>query len=363
MKKLMRNLFFVTIPMLLILFIILEILSRIFFPGSERPDVFYDEANGIVKYGRENGTRGLFTIGKFAQQRGRWRVNNDGWNSPVDYFTEKKQGVTRIAVIGDSYIEAWQVDAEEKYPSVLDNLLGDKYEVYSFGVSASPLSQYLHVSRYVEKQYSPDIYIFNLIHNDFHESINGLTYTPFFMTLKMDNDSTFTEIPPVKPERSHNKIPGGNILKKSSFFRWVYDNLKLKEKFVSKDGAKEAEMNVAVSDIMDKKDSIKAVAGYLFKKIKAELGNKRILFVMDAPRTNIYSGDMDKSRVAWLNTMAADYCKELGMEFIDLTTPMTEDYTKNKKHFESEYDNHWSKYGHRFVASIVYKYLTTAKSN
>jgi hypothetical protein len=357
MKKIFKNILFVTIPMLLVLFIVLEILSRIFFPGSDRPNVDYDEVNHIVKYGRENGTRGLFTIGNFAQQRGRWRVNNDGWNSPIDYFPAKKAGVKRIAVIGDSYIEAWQVDAEKKYPSLLDDSLGDKYEVYSFGVSASPLSQYLHVSRYVEKTYSPDIYIFNLVHNDFHESINGLAFTPFFMTIKMDNDSSFTEIQPVKPERSHNKIPGGNILKQSSFFRYVYDNLKLKDKFISKDGSKEDEMNVKVADIMDKKDSLRAIAGYLLKKIKAELGNKEIIFIMDAPRTNIYNGDMEKSKVAWLNVMVAGYCKELNMPFIDLTPLMTEDYKKNGKHFESKYDNHWSEYGHQFVAGVLFNYF------
>ncbi|HEY6505090.1 MAG TPA: hypothetical protein VIZ28_14025 [Chitinophagaceae bacterium] len=361
-KKTLKNILFVTIPMLIVLFILLEIISRFFFPGSESPKTIYDETNHIVKFSRAYGTRGLWTKGNFAQQRGRWRINNEGWNSPIDYFAERKPGVKRIAVIGDSYIEAWQVDAEKSYPSLLNHSLGKDYEVYSFGVSASSLSQYLHVSRYVEKTYSPDIYIFNLVHNDFHESINGLAYIPMYMTIKMDNDSSFTEVPPVKPERTFSKIPGGQLFRKSSLFRYLYYNLNLMEKFRSKKaGAKEVEMNVAVADVVDKKDSLRAVTGYLLKKIKIELGNKEIIFVMDAPRNNIYAGDLDKSKVAWLNGMVAEYCKELNLPFIDLTPYMVNDYQENKKRFETKYDNHWAEYGHQFVAGVLYEYFKNAK--
>ena len=362
MKKTLKNILFVTLPMLLVLFLLLEIASRFFFPGKEAPKSIYDDSTHLVKYNRDYGTRGLWTAGKFSQQRGKWRINNDGWNSPIDYFSEKKAGVKRIAVIGDSYVEAWQVDAEKNFSSLLADSLGSKYEVYNFGVSGSPLSQYLHVSRYVEKKYSPDIYIFNLVHNDFHESINGLAYIPMYMTIKMDNDSTFTEVQPVKPERTHNKVPGGAILRKLSLFRYVYYNLNLMDKFKSKKaGAKEVEMNVPVNDIMDKKDSLLAVTGYLLKKIKAELGNKEIVFIMDGPRQNIYKGDLEKAKIAWLNTMVADHCKELNLPFIDLTSYMVEDYKKNAKRFETDYDNHWDEYGHQFVANVLYEYFKNTK--
>jgi len=358
MKKTLKNILFVTVPMLIIFFILLEVISRIFFPGSDRPKSIYDEQDKLVKYSRDYGTRGLWTTGNFSQQRGRWRINNDGWNSPIDYEPAKKPGVKRIAVIGDSYIEAWQVSAEEKYPSLLDDSLGDKYEVYSFGVSASPLSQYLHMSRYVEKKYSPDIYIFNLIHNDFHESIHGLSYIPMYLTIKFDTDSTFTEVQPVKPERTHNKVPGGEILRKSSLFRYLYYNLNLMDKFRSKKaGAKEVEMNVAVSDVVNQKDSITAVTHYLLNKIKSELAGKEIIFIMDAPRWNIYSGDLENSKVSWLNQMVADECQKMGLPFIDLTEPMASDYQKNKTRFETDYDGHWAEYGHEFVAGVLYNYF------
>ncbi|MDP4262081.1 MAG: SGNH/GDSL hydrolase family protein [Bacteroidota bacterium] len=362
LKKILKNFFFVTIPVLLVIFILLEIISRIFFPGKEAPKSIYDEETHIVKYNRDYGTRGLWTAGKFAQQRARWRINNEGWNSPIDFFTEKKPGVKRIAVIGDSYIEAWQVDAEKAYPNLLGDSLGANYEVYRFGVSGAPLSQYLHMSRYVEKKYSPDIYVFNLVHNDFHESINGLMYIPYYLTIKINPDSSFTEVQPVSPERAYNKVPGGRILRMSSFFRYVYYNLNWMEKFKSKKtSAKEVEMNVAVKDVLDRKDSLVAVTRYLIKTIKSELGNKEIIFIMDAPRQNIYKGDLATARISWLNNMAGEVCKENGLPFIDLTPYMQEDYAKNGKKFETEYDGHWSEYGHQFVAHVLYNYFKNTK--
>lgn len=361
-KKTLKNFFVITVPMLIILFILLELASRLFFPGSESPKTIYDSTSKIVKFSREYGTRGWWTKGRFAQQRGHWRINNDGWNSAIDYTPAKKPGVRRIAVIGDSYIEAWQVDAEKKYPALLGDSLGKDYEVYNFGVSASPLSQYLHMARHVEKKYAPDVYIFNLIHNDFHESINGLAYIPMYMTVKMENDSAFMEVEPVEPERTHNKVPGGSLFRRSSLFRYVYYNLNLMDKFRSKKaGAKEVEMNVPVGDILDKKDSLQAVTGYLLQKIKSELGNKEIIFIMDGPRWNIYKNDVDKAKLTWLNGMVAEHCSKLNLPFIDLTPYMIADYQKNHKRFETDYDGHWDEYGHQFVAGVLYNYLKTTK--
>jgi hypothetical protein len=43
----------------------------------------------------------------------------DGTALPIDYLSLKREDVKRIAVIGDSYIEAFQVDIDKSYPYVL----------------------------------------------------------------------------------------------------------------------------------------------------------------------------------------------------------------------------------------------------
>ena len=39
------------------------------------------------------------------------------WNYPIDYYPVDEKKL--ITVIGDSYIEAFHVDADEKYPYLL----------------------------------------------------------------------------------------------------------------------------------------------------------------------------------------------------------------------------------------------------
>jgi hypothetical protein len=153
-------------------------------------------------------------------------------------------------------------------------------------------------------------------------------------------------------------MPGGMWFRKSSFFRYVYFNLNLIEKFRTRGvSASEAEMNVVVSDVLDRKDAVSAVTGHLLAKIKTELGSKEVVFIMDTPRWSIYKGELGESNVIWLNGMVAEHCRELNLRFIDLTPYVLEDYEKNKTRFETDVDGHWSEYGHRFVAGVLCRYF------
>ena len=61
-----------------------------------------------------------------------------------------------------------------------------------------------------------------------------MAYIPMYMTVKLNPDSSFTEVQPVEPERTYNKVPMGELFRKSSFFRYVYYNLNLMERFKAK---------------------------------------------------------------------------------------------------------------------------------
>src|SRR3989338_3350313 len=63
-------------------------------------------------------------------------TNNRGLRGPGDYAYEKKEGVHRIAVMGDSYAFGVGVKAEQTFASGLQRLLDEKepgrYEVLNF---------------------------------------------------------------------------------------------------------------------------------------------------------------------------------------------------------------------------------------
>ena len=366
MKNFLKNIFLITIPTIVVFLLISELFFRTIIPAANNPFGYFDEDNLIYKLCPNKD--GLYTMGKFAQQKAKWRINNDGWNSPIDYKREKNR--KRIAIIGDSYIEAFQVDSDKSYPSLLRKKLGDKFDVYSFGKSGAPLSQYLNISRYVNNYFKPDILIFNIVHNDFDESITCLNPNDIeILTLNM-SDSLISEKAP-RPNYSFQQYNWKKrTLMKSALIRYLFMNLGAKSTILStienikkpfikntEDTKKIFNANVEVNNLLLNIELIEKATGYIFKKIKKENTNKRIIFVMDAPRFNIYKNTLDNSNVLFLHRMMDSLCKKYNFEFLDLTQPMVKDYNLNHIKFESKYDGHWNEYGHKFVCEQVFKIL------
>lgn len=352
--KIPRNFFIISLPTVAVLLLILELFFRIVIPAAEFPGYIYNEKDKMFCSSNRK-KNGLYTIGKLAQIRAKWRINNMHWNYPVDYYPVQQKKL--IAVIGDSYIEAFQVDVDKNYPYLLREKLKTDYEVYAFGASGFPLSQYLHVSRYVNKYFHPSILIFNIVHNDFDESIYELHPSAYhFLQVSIDKNGLIKEI-----------IPGpyypvwGRVIAKSALLRYLSWNLHIGSNLGNLMAAyNKFEANICPEDVKKNKDLIFKGVNYLVKTIRDENREKRIIFIMDAPRSAIYRSELDK-RVLWINSAMKEICDNYKVEFIDLTPLMQQDYKINHKKFESELDNHWNEYGHNFVANVLYDYINFSK--
>lgn len=352
--------------------LISEVFFRLIIPAANSPGGYFDEENLIYKLAPNKS--GVYTTGKFAQQKARWRINNHGWNSPVDYTRAKNR--KRIAIIGDSYIEAFQVDVDKSYPSLLREKLGDEFDVYSFGKSGAPLSQYLNISRYVNSYFNPDILIFNIIHNDFDGSITRLSpYNIVILSLDLSDSLISEKVPSPNysfPQYNWKK----RFIMKWALVRYLLINLQAKRTMlgivenIRKLGSKKAKedkkvvnANVEVSVLLSNVERIEKATEYIFERVKMENANRRIIFVMDAPRFNIYENTLDKSNVLFLHRMMDKLCKKYGFEFLDLTIPMKKNYDANRIRFESKYDSHWDEYGHKFVCEQVFMVLENQYRN
>jgi lysophospholipase L1-like esterase len=283
--------------------------------------------------------------------RARWNINNHGWNSPIDYLEEKKR--RRITVIGDSYIAAFQVDADKSYPSLLRKDMGGEFDVYSFGVPGAPLSQYLQMSRYVAKTFDPDIFIFNIIHNDFIESIFAARPTSIhFLRLKMAGDS-IEEVLPQSSRRFLELQPKKKLLYRSSLVRYLHINLRINGLINRlRSGDKKFVANIDVAALGQIMKPVDDATGYVLRKIREENPGRRIIFVMDGPRNSIYD-NTENSSILFLYEIIQKYCNENGFEFLNLTEDMKRAYAINKIKFNSDVDGHWNEYGHAFVAEKV----------
>ena len=93
------------------------------------------------------------------------RINRDGFRGP-DYPLQKPPGVIRIAVLGDSYVEAMQVAENETFTAVIQRdladcpaLRGKRVEAINFGVDGYGTAQELAVLQRKAWAYSPDIVV------------------------------------------------------------------------------------------------------------------------------------------------------------------------------------------------------------
>lgn len=100
------------------------------------------------------------------------RINSDGLRDHEHSMT-KPQNVVRIAVLGDSYAEAFPVAQEDAFWSVMERKLqecdafqGKQVEVLNFGVSGYGTAQELLTLREHVWKYSPDIVMLALTTNN-----------------------------------------------------------------------------------------------------------------------------------------------------------------------------------------------------
>jgi hypothetical protein len=118
-------------------------------------------------------------------------INNEGLRD-VEHSKAKPPGIVRIAVIGDSYPEAFPIPMEDAFWSVMTRKLdqcgvfaGKKIEVINFGVSGYGTTQELMTLREQVWSYAPDIVMLAITtNNDISDNLRELKKTdqiPYFL--------------------------------------------------------------------------------------------------------------------------------------------------------------------------------------
>jgi hypothetical protein len=303
---------------------------------------------------------GTFVVGRFGDDKARFQINSDGWNSTRDYRQDHAAAI-RIAIIGDSYVEALNVQPTNAVAAVLEKALSHRseVEVYSFGISGASLSHYLAIMRYVRSRFSPDLYIVNIVHNDFHESLATADRAMFHGLRRAG--SSYEEVPPTIYQPSlFRRIAG-----RSAMVRYLTMNLKVR--FEPKDISRihdlwgkthrfAANIDAAKIDVRETKDLV----NYIFKKYlqEAEGDRRKLVLVLDAPRQPIYEGMHPHTSLAFqYNKVVAEVCRDLFLYCLDLTDPFWSNFQRNRRRFNSVIDGHWNAYGHEVAAKAIEDFL------
>jgi len=342
--------------------VLLEIIFRTVLPAAQLPESTYDATYHIPKFVPGEGH---YTIGKFCEKAGQWHINDQGWNSPYNYITDNRK---KIAIIGDSYIEAFQVDVEKSVGPVVQSFAPEQFQVMSFGTSGAPLSQYLQLSRYVTQVFKPEILVLNLVHNDFDESVADKHLRKTYLRYLKINDSLFVED---SIEKSPKASLLSRVLNSTATGRYLLHNLKIHKMditslFKSKPltDTTSFNANVDVKKIHTQQQAIRKVTELILLQFKKEFPSVRLILMIDGLRKEIYDNmPPGESNIVWMNTMVKELAIQQHIEFIDLTEAFAADYQKNKKAFEFSYDWHWNEHGHRIAAEALYQQLLLKQTN
>jgi len=351
-SHLARRLLLVTLGLAAAL-IILEIVFRWVVPAAERPTPICIPPEMVARYEPGSGT---YTLGPRAAQRGRWRINEEGWNNLRDYRRNDVEHT--IAILGDSYVEAFHVDVDRAFFSILDEALGPQVAVYSFGRAGAPLSQLIHLSRYVARAFDPKTMVFVVIHNDFDQSLERFNpWTTDFMTIDLTGDVP-REIPPT----ARNLSSGRRWAKRSALVRYLFYNLRISSVLQQLKNSEETR-GIPVSydrRVLDHLDEIERLVDLVVGRLRAENPHRRLIFVMDAPRSEIYESRLAQAdHLLVLHRMMRAATDRHDCEWLDLTGPMARDFALRGVPFNSDLDYHWNETGHALVARELQRTITT----
>ncbi|MGH7933786.1 MAG: SGNH/GDSL hydrolase family protein, partial [Candidatus Binataceae bacterium] len=134
----------------------------------------YDQYRG---WGLEPGAAGYYD----REGHSDVRINNDGFRGP-DYTLAKPRNTIRVAVLGDSYVEAMQVPEDETFTAIIQReladcprLKGSRIQAMNFGVAGYGTAQELMTLKHKVWKYSPDIVVLAVfLGNDIRNNSSAL---------------------------------------------------------------------------------------------------------------------------------------------------------------------------------------------
>lgn len=290
----------------------------------------------------------------------RHRSNNYGFINRQDYNTSPQLPV--LAVIGDSYVEAFQVPYAESFHGHLSQHLDDQYAVYTFASSDAPLSQYLKWAQFAREEFTPQHYIFTIISNDFHESDVYYGVKPLMNQFQLVQDRY--EFVPIDYEPG----PLKTIARESALIRYLVLNLRLNSLKILHNAIANLysttprtiyTANLPLSFDTEQLRRSKLITETFLTNLPLTCGKdtQDILFVVDADRQHIYGEINDttytQSYFYFIRGYFIKRALEEGFSVIDLDPIFRSDFAQNKKRFEFANDSHWNSYAHQQIYAKV----------
>lgn len=335
-----------------------------------------NEENPVLRF--EPGREFLWSRGWDFSMVNAGRTNNYGFVSDFDYHPHAEGPL--LAVIGDSYVEAAMVPFGQTCAGRLAWNLAGTARVYPFGVSGSPLSQYLAFAAYARDTFRPDGLAVVIIDNDYDESllerrpVHGFHY---FVEgggghLQLERVDFERDLPQrlIRASALARYFAGNADVRyageqlRHRLARWweptAVENAAVEPPVTVGNRGRALPLNAGSADGEAARvaDSKRAVDAFLDRLPEASgLEPERIVFVVDGLRPQLYRKDQLAEMAGSFRDVMRRYflarADRRGFETADLQPAMVEHYRTHRAQFESAQDFHWNALGHEVCFDAV----------
>ena len=336
----------------------LETVARVV-PVNEGPQALsVNDANPIFRY-RPNRDF-VWSAGWNFSAVNEVKVNNFGFVNDQDYDPDGTGAL--LAVIGDSFVEAFRVPFEHTCQGRLAARLNGTARVYSFGVSGAPLSQYLAYAEYVRDTFRPAGLAIVIIDNDYDQSLAkyGLQRGKHQFVERGGGRLAL--------ERSDLEFrPRYRLVRGSALARYVAINLGMaRERTYRLFTGEDSDARVPEADratwVVDSKRAVDAFLDML--PAASGLEPKRIMFIVDGIRPRVYGSDVPeweqgvyREDVGYVDAMRRYFIENVvrrGYETIDLEPAFAAHYRLHRTQFDwLPLDEHWNALGHEVCSEAA----------
>lgn len=324
---------------LIVPFLVLETICR-FLPVSDRVEFMPVDDRHPYLHAKPDQVYHL-TQGNLFQIQTVKRTNNEGFFCDLDL--NPQDTFPRVAVIGDSFVEALQVANSESVHARLDRLLPSHWNVFGIGSSGSALPQYLAYARYAMDKIKPKALVFVIYQNDFIESFGGTSPVKGHHYFITDGRT-------VRFNRTEESLLR-RMLFKSAFFRYLWLNVKLPRFFQRKTSGSSVTQKRKSDDL-----TLMATRKFI-SELKMTAGDLPIWIITDAVRPAVYNlqpaDTLNNHPISRRYARLRSEASQAGFHTIDLNPVFHGDFLLHHQRFEFPTDGHWNAHGHRLAAEAL----------
>lgn len=377
---------------LLILLLIMECVLALFWPHRITTTFYNEQYDPVMGWVNRPNVSGKVMINKTSGEYFFRKQNSKGIRSPRDISYEKKAGVKRVLLIGDSYLFGHGVNDEDVVSEVLQRLTGEKIEIINGSVIGYGTDQVLLWLVHEGFKYKPDVVVYGFFPgNDLQEIATSERYDYLKPYFTLDNGTLTLNgvpVPDSREERKRSLETPDSIYKKakkflrhnSNLYQMVVERLNslpsVRAFFLSSGIAEEyADLYNEVPEYLlnDEKQMLEIIKALFVEMNKScEANNARFVltfipskeenpaFPVGYGRTVGY--DEDKDDIALLyewNSNARAYFQAYShqkrIEFLDLLPVVRKAHQEKQLFFyRGSEDHHWSAIGHSLAAEAIY---------